>query len=293
VRKALGAALALAAMVLCAGAATPPSNSGPVDQALVQTAGLARFRLAASVDAFLAGLDPSSQATLGAFLRPGGDRASDGLWPSLMTGAVEVRQTRGDRAATLWFNPVFDAGLLIHWRRVAYEWRATDAAWVLGRDVRHQRPAPGRPMGFADLAQASLRAADASQLDAMVASPNAAAVTAARLSSAADLLARMYATPGYRFARLGARLVLALSDPAQLPARPELKRALALYGDGAREALRPVSAERRADGWSLVMQSPEAPGAAWIVHFSDPPAGLRARIVGVTLVDYAVKAAHA
>jgi hypothetical protein len=113
------------------------------------------------------------------------------------------------------------------------------------------------------------------------------------MNAAAGSLERMYATPGYQFARLGARLILALSDPAQLPARPELKRALALYGDAARQALRPVAAYRRADGWSLVLQSPEGPGAAWIVHFADSPGGLRARIVGVTLVDYAAKGAHA
>ena len=69
--------------------------------------------------------------------------------------------------------------------------------------------------------------------------------------------------------------------------------ATALYGAAARQALRPVAAYRRADGWSLVLQSPEGPGAAWIVHFADSPGGLRARIVGVTLVDYAAKGAHA
>jgi hypothetical protein len=281
----------LAAMVVLLGAAAS-ANAGPADRSLEETAGTARFRLAASVDSFLAGLDPASQTTLGAFLRPGGDRASDPLWPSLMAGAVQVRQVHGDTAATLWFNPVFDAGLVVHWRRAAYEWRATDAVWVMGSELRHERAGTDKSAAFADLAQASLRAAAASRLDAVSPSPSATAA-AIRASAAADSLVRMYGTPGYQYARFGARLVLALSDPAQLPARPELKRALALYGTAARQTLRPVAAYRRADGWSLVMQSPEGPGAAWIVHFADSPGGLRARIVGVTLVDYAAKGAHA
>ena len=276
-------------MVVSLGAAS--ASAGPAERGLEETAGTARFRLAASVDTFLAGLDPASQATLGALLRPAGDRASDALWPSLMAGAVQVRQAHGDTAATLWFNPVFDAGLLVRWRRAAYEWRAVDAAWVLGGDLRGDRAGAGT--GLADLAQASLRAAAASRLDVIAPSPSAAAAAAARANAAAGSLERMYATPGYQFARLGARLILALSDPAQLPARPELKRALALYGAAARQALRPVAAYRRADGWSLILQSPEGPGAAWIVHFANSPGGLRARIVGVTLVDYAAKGAHA
>ena len=261
----------------------PPAN-GPARTLVVRAAGLARYRLAANVVLLLAGLDPDSRPVLAGALRPGDDRSRDALWAQLMTGAVQVVRTDGDRAVSVWFNPLFDGGLVVEWRFAHEEWSAVRAAFVLGKDLR----GPDMPARrFDDAAVATLRAAAAMPLDAPPEDTDAAATLAARISAADLSLSQIYATPGYRYARLAARRVLAFSDPSTLPARPELKRALTLLGPDARAALRPVLAYRRSGGWTLAMQTPNAPAVTLFAHFRDPSPGAapEARLAGVTLVD--------
>ena len=49
-------------------------------------------------------------------------------------------------------------------------------------------------------------------------------------------------------------------------------------GQAARLTLRPVAAIRRRDGWSVVLQSPDAVAVAFMAHFADPPTGGEARL---------------
>ncbi|MEI9905021.1 MAG: hypothetical protein WDN06_14450 [Asticcacaulis sp.] len=59
-------------------------------------------------------------------------------------------------------------------------------------------------------------------------------------------------------------------NPAAARLPVAMRRGLAKYGDDARSTMGPVAAYRRKDGWTLVMQSPEAPQIAWLIHFADP-----------------------
>jgi len=83
-------------------------------------------------------------------------------------------------------------------------------------------------------------------------------------------LYRMAATPGYEHALDLVDHLLVTGDPktARLPVA--MRRSLAVYGDDARSTLSPVAAYRRADGWTLAMQSPQAPQIVWLIHFADP-----------------------
>ena len=76
-----------------------------------------------------------------------------------------------------------------------------------------------------------------------------------------------------------------MQSPAKLGAN--LGQALERYGVDARNTLRQTSAYRQGEArWTLVLQSPDAPGVAWFVHF-DRAKAARATISGVDVVNYA------
>jgi hypothetical protein len=102
-----------------------------------------------------------------------------------------------------------------------------------------------------------------------------------RVSTAQRTLRLMAMNPGYADAARRVRQALVEDDPAKLP--PQVQRDLARMGEAGRLNLQPVAALRRPDGWTLVLQSPAAVGAAWFAHFTDPASGRAADLAGFTV----------
>ncbi|HZL00754.1 MAG TPA: hypothetical protein VFC47_12735, partial [Caulobacteraceae bacterium] len=279
----------------------PPA--GPTTASLVLSAGAARYMLAASPDRLLGAVDPVSWVALNRALRPGGTKIDDPLWADLVAGSVQTRRERADVGETLWFNPVFDAGLAMAWRRTSDGWIVVAAVPVLGETLRGERlaahpldgrvgwPHAGRSLRLALGGEASASDADAerggwSALFGETPQARAASflVAMARVSRARFAMRAMAHTPGYRSAIADARNALAGGEAARLATGGAARRELVSMGAAGRSTLRAVDAIRRPDGWSLVLQSPDAPGLAWFAHLSDPPDGKAAR---VAIVDAA------
>ncbi len=256
---------------------------------LAAHAGKARYALAGSERLFLDIQDPSSRAVFEAALGPDYGLIG-GFWSDLMAGAVQLRRESGDSAETLWFNPLFDVGLATRWQRGPGEWRAIAASPVTGEALR------GEPSNMvvqwdanADLKSAVEAKARASWaagahggwLDRNLRDAGTAAVI--RVLAARASLDRMQTSTGYAQALADVSKSLVSGDEAALP--PSVRRALQLTGIQARRTLRAVSAYRRPDGWTLALQSPDAPRAAWLVDFADPAPGGRAAIKAYQLVD--------
>ena len=74
--------------------------------------------------------------TLVAALEPTGDDAFDRDWAVIAAGAIETDRESSDGAVTLWFNPVFDAGLAVRWTRTAQGWTPAAGAPVTGELLR-------------------------------------------------------------------------------------------------------------------------------------------------------------
>jgi hypothetical protein len=252
------------------------------------TAGGYRYLAAASPSALLAELPASSRPAMEAVFRPGGDRMGDPYWAELMAGAVQRVEAAGqDEARTLWFNPVLDAGLAIRWRRVSGVWAAVEVAPVLGEVLREAAFDPVRDYtrttwqtsGGAPVAAALAISNDISAhatipwnnlFDAGDGSRLAVLI---RCITADRSLREVQAAPGYAGSLALLRRLLVLSDPQSAHLPPGLARALAAMGDNGRLTLGPTAAFRRPDGYTLAMQSPDAPGVVLFAHFTDPPAG--------------------
>jgi hypothetical protein len=277
-----GPALAALASLLAA----PPVAAGP----LVADAGLARYALAADQGTFLDWLDPASRAVFAAAM--GGDHGGLGAyWSLLMVGAVQMRREGADSAETLWFNPLFDAGLAARWRRSGDDWVAIAASPVTGELLRGELRSAGPLVwraGGGIKAQAEARARRSWQgaraagwLDRDLTDAGTAALR--RAAQARGGLDAMRIAPGYDDAGIMARAALVTGDEAALPA--DVRRGLAVTGERARLSLRPVAGFRRSDGWTMALQSPDAPMLAWLVHFADPAPGGAATIRGYQLLN--------
>ena len=253
---------------------------------LSRTAGLARISLTVGVERFLNDLDPQSRAVARGAFALGHHRSAP--WPVLMRGALQVRRQSGPVGETLWFNPVFDAGLLLRWRYDPAGWRVTDAWWVLGADIRHDEPETGRglvlPIGEIDPAPANGRAPmavdDAAphyafdhSVFALVADADWAPPAASderRIEAARRVWGAVTAMQAFDVATgTGAGRTRALNylmDAAVDPAAtmtPATLRVLRGLDRSIRASMYPVSAFHRADGrWRLVMQSIDAPAVA-------------------------------
>lgn len=269
--KSLGLALALLAAPAAQAAVTPGD--------LIVTAGAARYSLSSGASK-LAMLDDSSRAVFTqALALDNPDCAA--LWGRLLTGAVQIRRENGDQADTLWFNPLFDGGIVAHWTRAGGQWRAVTVTPVNGTTLRGETPVDlrhpawlrqggdmGRSLG--DAAGASF--ADADRLDwaRLYAAPGTVNAVLSSPYEGNRGLYRMMATPGYEHALDLIDRLMVTGDPAALKLPASMRRGLASYGDDARRTLSPVAAYRRSDGWTLAMQSPEAPQIVWLIHFVDP-----------------------
>jgi len=284
--------LLVAAMLMQAqpGAAAQP----PV----AAVAGAARYRLSASSALLLAELDPRSRAVFVAALGLDRDPAMGPIWSRVMAGALQVRREAQNSADTLWFNPVIDVGLVVRWARDGEGWVAIAAAPVLGETLRGDAGAvaltphwAGAGGNLADaLAQSAARSfasADRESWNRLFeAAPADAPAIPVRPALAGRALARMAATPGYAgSARLLHRLLVS-EDPAERRLPLALQESLSNFGEAARLTLRPVTALRRPDGWTMVLQSPDAPAIAWLAHFTDPAAGEPALPAAFATVDF-------
>jgi hypothetical protein len=274
-----GLALLLAAMLVQEPAAAPAAPPP-----LVAVAGAARYRLSASSDLLLEYLDEDSRAAFARGLRVDRERPLGLLWSQLMAGAVQVRRETGDGAETLWFNPALDVGILTRWARGPSGWRATAVAPVLGERLRGEPVTdvvtPRWVARGGDLAEALEATGDATfaaaerEPWAPLFDPGQADVMTAvgRLMFARGAIRQMEAAPGFGLSVATLRRELSgASETSTLPA--PVTASLVALGATARRTLRPVIALRHPEGWTLVLQSPDAPALSWLVHFADPAPG--------------------
>ncbi len=279
--------------------AAAPSYATPMPQtALVAAAGSARFELAASPAAFLAGEDATSRATFESVLRNDSGVRGTAAWQAFFAGALQVRHQHADEGETLWFNPVFDSGLLLRWHWGQGTWSAVSARWLLGRQIRSDAPGTWVPLpiqavdpsrfngSFTTLASKTLAYAAAADWPAPASVPAGGAELNARLMAAQDALAKMQSTRGYQGSWADAHHLLTRSVIAGPRPGPRLTRILDGLGTLTCGSLRPVSAYRRgSEGWTLVLQSPLSPGIAVLVDFLDPRRGA-AEVKNVSVTTY-------
>jgi hypothetical protein len=278
----------------------PAAVAAPSAGDLTAAAAAARYGLATDPDRLLAQEDPVSRAAFLRALRPGGSAALDPIWSTLAAGAVQTRLQSARNSATLWFNPVFDAGIAILWRRGADGWVAVAVTPVLVETLRGEPidpnadlSAPRWPLasdslagGLTSAAQADNGAAASGNWIAAFTAPASVRsdwtnAVVARVFFASNALRLMELDPRYRGALAGIRAQLVEDDSRSLPSR--VRDELAKTGAAGRLSLRPVAALRRPDGWSVVLQSPDAVGAAWFAHFVDPQSGQAARPAAFTV----------
>jgi hypothetical protein len=221
----------------------------------------------------------------------GGDHGALGeYWSTLMAGAVQLRREQGDSGETMWFNPLFDAGLAVRWERTGEHWAATHVVPVTGEMLRGEALSM-QAVGFSASikaeaearAAASWRAADLADWFALDTTNSGTAVLR-RMAGERAGLDSLRSAAGYEDAGMMARDALATGDESVLP--PEVRAGLVLTGAPARLSLRPVAGYRRPDGWTMALQSPDAPMLTWLVHFADPAAaGGAATILGYQLLN--------
>lgn len=261
-------------------AAALPATAAPGPNDLIVTAGAARYSLSSGHSQLLM-LDDGSRAIVTAALKLD-DPAYAALWGRLLTGATQLRHENGDQADTLWFNPLFDGGVVAHWTRVNGTWQVQAVSPVTGAALRSEAgliephrmawlntPGDmGRNLGIS--AEATFAAADRADWAALAGVKGNVDAVLMRPYEANRGLFSMVATPGYEHALNLVDHLMITGDPAALRLPVAMRRGLASYGDSARDTLGPVAAYRRPDGWTLVMQSPEAPQVAWLIHFAAP-----------------------
>lgn len=280
-RKGLTAVLALMGVLAAAPALT---------EDLFARAGLARYALAADQGRFLDWLDPASREVFARAM--GGDHGGLGAsWSQLMAGAVQLRREDADLAETLWFNPLFDAGLAARWEKRGDAWVAIAAVPVTGERLRGE-PLSLEPVHYTGgsirqqaeaLAARTWRVAAGADWLGADATDNGTAVLA-RVGAARSGLDGLRIAPGYDTAGAMVRAALVTGDESRLP--PEVRVALGRMGSAARLSLRPVAGYRRTDGWTMALQSPDAPMLGWLVHFRDPAvAGAAATIAGYQVLN--------
>jgi len=196
---------------------------------------------------------------------------------------------------------VFDTGLLLRWRYAQNGWTVSDGWWISGSDLRAEPAGTEPPLAIgrgdrtllahrlsSDAAKV-FRTATAARWRAPGVAPLAAARALDRIKAARTALDQMPAAPGYGDSVWHAREILVHGGPTTPGIGPHLRKLLGQLGTTAQNSMRSVSAFRNKTGWTLVMQSPDAPGAAWFVAFADPVAKAPATIISVTKVSYGAK----
>jgi hypothetical protein len=284
-----------AAIILSAMGLSPTLAQEDASVPLYAVAGAARYRLSASTDMLYSQMDAGSRAAFAQTLK--GISADGGSWPNIMAGAMQVRHETGDKAETLWFNPLFDAGLIVHWTKSADGWSAVSSAAILGEDIRRDGSLATSAIGFVKSpdavagslfasANGTLNAAQRFEWTGYGGNPKSSKMIIDRTNNAESRLMSVRLTKGYGDFRNALRRMLVSDDPAKQGLPPSVQSELRTMGESARQTLRAISAYRRTEGWSVMLQSPDAPGITWIAHFTDPAGGESAQPAGFSIVDY-------
>jgi hypothetical protein len=257
--------------------------------------------LSASPDRLLVAIDPTSRAALESTLRPVERPEADALWSLVMVGAIQVGRQTPEGGETLWFNPLFDAGLAVRWRQSSNGWRIVATAPILGETLRGE-PEPaslmaGRPAWLelqpsmaSALRESCDRSARGIASQVWIAAIDApASVRAARSKIAIARASRGYLqlrelglVQGYQDATRTVRRALVEHDESAGPVPAALRSDLDRIGEAGRLSLRPVAAFKRPDGWSIALQSPDAPAFTIFAHFVHPKPSDNAALVAFT-----------
>ena len=285
----LGVAV-LAALILTApvSAQTPPANLRPSiavespQMQLVILASALRFRFAGSTALALQPLSEDERTVLRSALGP---PTGLGQWRVLIGGATQFVRVRGERAETVWWNPLADAGMVVSWTQGTDRWRITSAAPFVGEALRGTPAAVG-PDFVAALRSTSL---------------------ATRQAVNAGAAARIFETnaaPSFVFARadqmeeslIGSDLATnrlaagsALLIDAALPTAGEngaLGRLLATMPGEARLLLLPTQRVSNVEGETIFWASAGLPNTLIAMHYpaTAPTAAIPAQIVIVNLI---------
>ena len=277
---------------------------------LLPAAAAARISLIVSMDRFLGDLDPQSREAAKLAFAIGNHRSAP--WPILLRGALQGRRQSGAVGETLWFNPVFDAGLLLRWRSMPTGWQVTRAWWVLGSDIRQDKagspPRLALPIGdvdatsIADAISATPAAADlryvfdhnvfplmtATDWASPAASDDRKREVARRAWGAVMAMQAFDAATDHGAGRtrvLNYLMDAAIDPTATMP--PATLQILRSLDRSTRASLYPVSAFKRADGrWRLVVQSADAPAVTIVVTLD----AATVRVSEVEAFDYGAPA---
>jgi len=264
-------------------AGNPGKGPMPVRASLQIEAASARYRLTDTTALFLKGFDTDAVRALQTALSvPNGEpQSADTFWSDLMAGALQVRQQSGNSGQTLWFNPVFDAGLVVHWNLDAGQWQPDAAWWVLGQDIRNDAAAKEeiKTVAVADSAslfqngEAVFRLANTPGWRPPQQSQEAGRIVRERVTAARASLDILQGSEGGSAVYWAARRLLNLGQPRAAANGPKVKPALAALGWDARQRVRVVAAYPVGPNeLTLAMQSPDAPSLAVFVTASSPAA---------------------
>jgi hypothetical protein len=303
-RIAAAGSLAAALLTLSPISGTLPAQAvaaPPLVRASLQIeAASARYRFTDTTALFLKGFDAEGGRVLESAVRvPEGEspegESEDTFWPNLMAGALQVRQQSGDSGLTLWFNPVFDAGLVIQWKRGAERWQPEAAWWVLGEDIRKSAAAKGEPKSITVANPAILALQNGEEVYRLAGAPgwrppqrseSAERIVRGRVRATRTALANLQSTESGGAVLSAARRLLTLGEPANLAGKPKMKAVLAALGPDVRERIRVVSAfQADPHEWILALESPDAPSLAIFVttsKTSDAPV----KIIDVQLAQF-------
>jgi hypothetical protein len=257
----------------------PLIGSIPVRASLQIEAASARYRLTDTTALFLKGFDADGSKAIEATLSaPKGDGPAAGkFWSDLMAGALQVRHQKGNTGETLWFNPIFDAGLVIEWKLGAERWEPDAAWWVLGEEIRNSGTTKVDTKSAADPMASALqngetvfRIAGAADWHAPQASANAERIAGERVKAARASLEKLEASKGGSAVVTVAGELMVLGQPSAAANGPKVKPVLAAIGPDARARMRVVSASPTGSHkWMLAMQSPDSPSLAVFITTSN------------------------
>jgi hypothetical protein len=260
-------------------AETPTTGPLPVRASLQIEAASARYRLTDTTTLFLKGFDADATKALQSALSVPKGEAVDKFWSDLIAGALQVRHQDGNAGETLWFNPVFDAGLVIEWKLGTGQWQPEAAWWVLGQDIRNDAAAKGETKTVAAADPASLAQQNGEAVFRIAGAPDwrppepsekAKKIVCERVTAARASLEKLQATKGGSTVYWAARGLLTLEQPSAAANGPQVKPVLTALGPDARERIRVVSATPTGThAWVIAMQSPDSPSLAVFITTSN------------------------
>ena len=282
--------LYFSAMSAVAQPASAPPGQTSTEQSglqLVLLASILRLDMAAGPHVALARLQPGERVALAEVI----SRPEDGpLWAELIGGATQFVRVDADEAESVWWNPLADAGLVLHWRRGTDRWRLDGAAPFTGAVLRGtSNPAwagtDSDPAGRIHAAALATRQAVESGAAARILAdrPSSGPALAASAAVARSVFVRGDEA-GLNADRIVAGASLLVSG--RLADRPDsgLGRLMAQIPGEARARLRPVQRISDDHGVIILWGSPGMPNALLALRY---PASAPAAVVpaDVTVID--------